>query len=439
MPLYGSIRDAQYFVQVYRKILLEKELKLPISLTAPFVWDSARGFTDFYSREAIPAGMWIPGQPNGNESQPFTSQETDTEDGRLYDVYNMHPVGRRCQCKFSERPILRLRGLCKDSYIDSHFTIIIQDRRAVFKSVRNSEIQFSKSLKIPTWILRVNLKQTTAIANTEETSFVLGKQSWLISNDSVRCNMGMPYRRELKMSGCSNAEFTCSNGDCVSMAQRCDQLPHCEDESDEGGCRIVTIRAGYNKEVPPITSVSPDNKKVVPVPVKLSMRLFKVVDIDEEDYSIKLQFEIILEWHDNRLAFQNLKEKTSLNALTENETRQLWLPLVIYANTDQKESTRLGGFWEWSTSMLIIKEGAFTRSGMEEIDEVEVYRGDENTLRMQQTYTHNFQCVYQLVKYPFDTQVSKFSFCNYFIHSFCFLLLQIQGALKQEFGICHAL
>ena len=96
-----------------------------------------------------------------------------------------------------------------------------------------------------------------------------------------------------------------------------------------------------------------------------------------------------------------------MNALTENDFRKLWLPLVIYANTDQKETTRLGDSWEWSTSVLVMREGNFTRSGLDEVDEIEIYRGDENTLTMQQTYTHEFQCVYQLMKYPFDTQVSS--------------------------------
>ena len=30
--------------------------------------------------------------------------------------------------------------------------------------------------------------------------------------------------------------------------------------------------------------------------------------------------------------------------------------------------------------------------------------------RMEQTYTHAFQCVFELSKYPFDTQVVGFSF-----------------------------
>ena len=33
------------------------------------------------------------------------------------------------------------------------------------------------------------------------------------------------------------------------------------------------------------------------------------------------------------------------------------------------------------------------------------FKGQENSLIMTQSYTHEFQCVYQLEIYPFDTQV----------------------------------
>ena len=54
----------------------------------------------------------------------------------------------------------------------------------------------------------------------------------------------------------------------------------------------------------------------------------------------------------------------------------------------------------------MIKEGSFTRSGLEEVDEAEIFEGAENTLIMTQTYTHEFQCEYKLQQYPFDTQVN---------------------------------
>ena len=82
---------------------------------------------------------------------------------------------------------------------------------------------------------------------------------------------------------------------------------------------------------------------------------------------------------------------------------------MIYDNTDQKESTRLGENWEWVTRVSVVKEGNFTRSGLDEVDEAEIFEGAENSLKMAQTYTWEFQCQYKLQHYPFDTQVQLFS------------------------------
>ena len=85
----------------------------------------------------------------------------------------------------------------------------------------------------------------------------------------------------------------------------------------------------------------------------------------------------------------------------------LWLPTIIYANTDQKETTRLGENWEWRTNVFITREGGFSNSSDEVVDETRIFKGSENRLRMQQTYAHKFQCRYDLETYPFDTQAKK--------------------------------
>ena len=41
---------------------------------------------------------------------------------------------------------------------------------------------------------------------------------------------------------------------------------------------------------------------------------------------------------------------------------------------------------------------------MEEVDEKEIFKGFENRLTLEQTYTHQFQCLYVLQRYPFDKQ-----------------------------------
>ena len=61
--------------------------------------------------------------------------------------------------------------------------------------------------------------------------------------------------------------------------------------------------------------------------------------------------------------------------------------------------------FEWSTRVSVIREGNFTRSKVDTVDETEIFEGAENTLTMAQTYTWEFQCHYRLQHYPFDTQV----------------------------------
>ena len=149
------------------------------------------------------------------------------------------------------------------------------------------------------------------------------------------------------------------------------------------------------------------NDSVTPVPVQVSLTVYKVVSIQEEDHSIELQFQITLQWKEIRAIYHNLKRVFYLNALSIDDINKLWLPLVIYTNTDQQETTRLGVDWEWSTNVVVKREGNFERSEPEVLDEIEIFKGSENSLSMVQSYTHEFQCVYQLDKYPFDTQVGQ--------------------------------
>ena len=93
---------------------------------------------------------------------------------------------------------------------------------------------------------------------------------------------GSEYTTELKMSGCQEGSFTCNDGQCVSMEQRCDQLPDCRDKSDEENCHVVVLERSYNKNVPPIIT------KTEKLNVAISLDILKLVDIKEKDYSIEI-------------------------------------------------------------------------------------------------------------------------------------------------------
>ena len=164
----------------------------------------------------------------------------------------------------------------------------------------------------------------------------------------------------------------------------------------------MLLEEGYNKKVPPINSGDPVN-------VSVTIDLLRLVDIDEGDYSIEIQFEIILKWKENRARYHNLKKTSALNALNQEDIQELWLPEVIHENTDQKESTRIGEFGagEWKTNVVVErdkKQGLLRGPGF--VDETDVFSGSLNNLVMNQTYTHTFQCNFELAFYPFDTQVS---------------------------------
>ena len=108
--------------------------------------------------------------------------------------------------------------------------------------------------------------------------------------------------------------------------------PNCRDNSDENGCQLVVFNSNYNKNIPPIESAKDGSP--IPADVSIGITLMKVVEIEEVDHSIHLQFQISMEWKENRVSYRNLKAKSSLNALTRHEIDRLWLPLVIYDNTE---------------------------------------------------------------------------------------------------------
>ena len=246
------------------------------------------------------------------------------------------------------------------------------------------------------------------MTRASQNSYALGKHNWTISGDTYYCSEGKDYTLEMKLTGCNKTQFTCDDGQCIKMEERCDQMSQCWDESDEQNCKILVLQHGYNKEVPPTLKSGRKTQKKKLFPVKVSLTLQKVIAIEEGDYSISFKFKISLMWRENRVTYENLKTDSTNNLLRQDEVRMLWLPLVIYWNTDQEETTRLGMEWEWKTEILVQREGNISRNSMTDIDEAEIFQGKENSLRMEQTYTHAFLCVFKLSEYPFDTQVGSY-------------------------------
>ena len=308
-----------------------------------------------------------------------------------------------CTCQNEEQAVLIMRGLCEKTLLDKYYVIANEEQtgQLVLEGIKGTTLSFDKNGF--SWRAAVIGQKVSGAAIKSHTSFLLGSSSWTFYNDSPACSQGEDvYNQLLKLSGCEVGEFTCGDGQCVTMEQRCNQLVDCRDESDEQNCKLLVLKESYNKKVAPISAI---NQTIMPVKVVISIDLLKIVNIRESDHKIALKFGIMLEWTEPRAVFYNLKKKTSLNALKEDEIGVLWLPFVIYENTDMMERVRLqDGDGEVMTTITVFREGNFTRSGDSVVDEIEIFQGTENRLTMNQTYTKNFHCEYLLHRYPFDVQ-----------------------------------
>ena len=63
--------------------------------------------------------------------------------------------------------------------------------------------------------------------------------------------------------------------------------------------------------------------RTIPAQVNISITLMKVVEIEETDHSIHLKFEINLQWRENRVKYQNLKENIARIAKLPNIKSEL--------------------------------------------------------------------------------------------------------------------
>ena len=170
------------------------------------------------------------------------------------------------------------------------------------------------------------------------------------------------------------------------------------------------------------------SKHLQVVGVNITTDLEAVIGIEERSHVIELKFDLTLEWFEHRVKYHNLKINNALNILSKWELQSLWIPLIIFKvnevefyflenemilipklkcllqNTDLNEKVTIEGV---ENTVFITREGNFTRSGLESVDEVEIFEGSDNRITMMQTYSKQFHCTYLLHSFPFDSQVGQ--------------------------------
>ena len=370
------------------------------------VWET------LYTNQRIEYLPWGPNRPYNNGDQynclMLQSHMQSTGDPH-YDIESTIVNDEECALRFC--PVCRInkqvrkmkvRGLCPESLfnIDYIFTIA-EEGTLLYQGDHTSVIFYDPGISVWRWYDRKD-NQSQATSSSSEGSMLLGVHTFdfsTVKDDICTANTESRLLR-VKLTSCNRGEFTCSDGQCVDMEERCNQISNCRDESDEDDCKMLVMKDNYNKKIAPF-GFNYQEQRIIPAVVNISIAVMDMLSIQEVNLVFVLKFRLLMEWYDYRLKYHNLKKQRSANLLTREEIDNLWIPFVVFGNTENNEATT-GGH---NTEVTITREGNFKESPESTMEEINIFTGVDNRITFQQAYSKSFKCEYQLQLYPFDTQV----------------------------------
>ena len=116
------------------------------------------------------------------------------------------------------------------------------------------------------------------------------------------------------------------------------------------------------------------------------------------------KFKLILEWCDEKITLNDLNDDEFLNIPSEDVMKKIWIPVVIFVNTEMKTETKIDD----KSRMVVVKKGNHQLSSKADMEEIAYYRGSENPLKYWRDFFLRFSCLFNLQHYPFDSQVCTF-------------------------------
>ena len=281
--------------------------------------------------------FWVPGTPNGVRIQNCAGiWELDGSGIQRYDDGGCEKELQCSMCNFHLPPRATLRGLCKNNLVDVFYTLRwdAANNLPYYQGFLHSIIKYNEDIEA--WQLSSvdNSVNGTSVASI--TNVGTGAQTWQFDKDICLTNSLEPF--SALMTVCSLQEFTClDDGACITMEKRCDQFPNCEDFSDEDGCSLVVQPANYAPDYAPFTVT--EEGLLVKVKVNITIDLIKILDINEVGQIFGNQFNLYMSWYDFRLKLHNMKSNINMNTLTNTEKEGIWVPSLVFSNTEAKVNT----------------------------------------------------------------------------------------------------
>ena len=157
-------------------------------------------WVDRYTEREISMTEFNPGFPMDNIKQACGVYGVASEGYSNFECsYTGGAGGLFCACDFSKQPFLKLRGRCKDSFLD--WLYLPQNspwdgQTTYYGNVKTIARFVSDDNQ---WMMKSNFYNTTALSKEISGRFMLGKQNWTVEGDSKKCHEGEPYKIQLKL------------------------------------------------------------------------------------------------------------------------------------------------------------------------------------------------------------------------------------------------
>ena len=294
-----------------------------------------------------------------------------------------------------------LRGLCEESHFDTTFYLDNEaDRMPLFRGKSRGQISWSVSA----WKMITDDGHSVAIRLGKRNELMpIGRHNWMVTDP----NCGWENENvTLSLSACDgDTDFSCSDGTCVPIVNRCDLVKDCSDGSDEMDCGRISFSDTYNKFLPPPHALSQsqssedDAEKGIHIGTSLEITLFNQISTLNEELEVTLVLEY--SWKDPQLLFFNLRDNLFLNMVPRDDAGKLWVPDIKLENA--KEGSEVTG-GPSSEFLSCRKRSSGSPTGLEFSRENLVYGGRDNELYLRKKLKVMIPCPFELTDFPFDEQ-----------------------------------